>query len=191
MFQSEMFSDGSFKGASYIANGCYGSVFSLPSDDNWVVKYARVDGTLNYLEWCKAMQLAGKGMRGMPEIDVLVHIEPEGGIGWAANNNGRYMVTMRRYSDARSKLEELDKGFEYRADVKDTCNRCGHEYIGELIDAFDAYCSEVFSRRNSWSMVDDLHRGNIMWDADKNEFVITDPSCSDYCINNKVDFTLH
>lgn len=185
MFQQEMFTDGSFKGAEYIAKGCYGSVYALP-DDEWVVKYAKADGTLNYLEWCKAMQMAGKGMKGMPEIDVLVHIEPENGYSSA---DGRYMVTMRRYSDARGLLAKLDEPFDDFADVKETCVRCGHEYIAELIDAFDEYCQEVFVRR--WSMVDDLHRGNIMWDDRKNEFVVTDPSCSEYCTTNTVEFNLH
>ena len=187
MFQQEMFTDGSFKGARYIANGCFGSVYALP-DDEWVVKYAKADGTLNYLEWCKAMQMAGKGMKGMPEIDVLVHIEPAVGHRRA---DGRYMVTMRRYSDARGILNTLNESFTFYADVKETCVKVGHEYIEELIDAFDEYCQEVFVRRNGCSMVDDLHRGNIMWDDRKNEFVVTDPSCSDYCTTNTVDFRLH
>jgi len=177
MFQREMFSDGSFKDAKYIASGCFGSVYTHPEHRDWVIKYGNADGTLNYLEWCKAMQAAGKGMKGMPEIDILTHMGFNG-----------YMVTMRRYEDARMMV---NKAIGEYSSVEELYSEHGHDYLGELVEAFDEYCSDVLVRVTGWSMVNDLHRANIMWDARKSEFVITDPSCSDYCRTNTVEFNLH
>jgi hypothetical protein len=159
MFQKEMFSDGSYKKAKYLSNGCFGVVHTLDDNPDWVVKYAACDGTLNYLEWCVAMQKAGRGMKGMPEIDVLVRID-----------ENRYMVTMRRYSDACSIMSRYSS-------VLGWAEENGHEYINELAEAFSAYGQEVLG--SSWDMVDDLHRGNIML-ADDGSLVITDPSASSY-----------
>ena len=177
MYQREMFSDGSFKGAKFINSGCFGAVYTHPEHDDWVIKYGMADGTLNYLEWCKAMQDAGKGMRGMPEIDILTHM-----------GDSSYMVTMRRYEDARSKVDDLCSQY---SEVRWLFSEHGHDYLGDLVGAFDEYCSNVLVSMTGWSMVNDLHRGNIMWNPRKSEFVITDPSCSDYCKNNTTEFNLH
>ena len=172
MYQHEMFSNGSLKGARYIANGCYGQVYEHPDYPNdWVIKYADKDGTLNYLEWCKAMQDAGKGMRGMPNVDVLVHLE-----------NDRYMVIMSRYDNA-----------EHLFSLRDVSAKCStdYEYITELIAAFENYCSDNLSGVSGWGMVNDLHSGNVMWCNKTSSVIVTDPCANDYLLPAGGYFILH
>lgn len=173
MYQQEMFSNGTFKGAKFIANGCYGRVFNHPSDSSWVIKYAKVDGTLNYLKWCHSMQLAGKHMRGMPVIDVLTKLNT------CDEEAGQYMVIMEKYSCAREFLEGY---LSSRNDIGDFCADLDHPYIADLLYAYRDYCRNNFEGpyKGFNYFVNDLHKGNIMWCNRTMSFVITDPSSNDY-----------
>lgn len=169
MYQQEMFSGKAFKDAVFLASGCYGRVHAI--DDNWVVKYAIKDGTLNYLEWCKRLQDAGKGMLGMPEIESIVHLDDD-----------RYMVTMRRYDRTLCSLEHLSSvghvPYHMRI-IPDAFNELQIGHITELIATYDAYMHETFGPlRYSYTYAGDLHAGNFMLLGGL--VVMTDPSSCEY-----------
>lgn len=164
MYQQELFKR-TIPTRRVIGDGCFGTVYSI--NDDWVVKYAAKDGTLNYLEWCKIMQDAGKHMRGMPEIDRIVHLDGD-----------RYMVTMRYYS---STLRERI-GREYYAEVDKVK---ATTWFKELKAAYLEYAALVLGEPVEsstghtlrWA---DCHASNIMWDAREERYVVTDPCAVAY-----------
>lgn len=167
MYRESMFKEGSFKGAVFLASGFCGSVYDL--GNGWVVKYAKQDGTLNYLEWCKAMQDAGRGMPGMPEIESIVHL-----------SHSRYMVTMKKYTPA-------NRAVGNREAINWYCygplyGTPAIKHIDELLVAYTDYVRATFVETNEGIITNrakgDLHFGNFMFDGDL--LILTDPSASDY-----------
>ena len=165
MYQAEMFTN-PLRNAVLLGEGCFAKAWSLDAD--WVLKQARErDGTLNYLEWCLLMQAAGKGMKGMPEIDRLCHTE-----------HG-YIVCMRRYQHQSEGIEHIGR-YDYYSG-----------YVMELTKAFQQHMKEVFDGYDYL----DLHGGNIMYDKHGGCYVVTDPSSCAYQVADAScfaePFTLH
>lgn len=165
MYQQEMFAR-VIKTKRFLGDGAFGQVHAIC--DEWVVKYSKKDGTLNYLEWCLWMQRAGKGMKGMPEVDTIVHLD-----------GGQYMVTMRRYARTMS-----DSGLTYSERDEKVFEA---EWYEELKDAYLAYHEDMledvaedsqgFAKRDPW---DDCHGGNVMFDERTDSWVVTDPCSGPY-----------
>lgn len=173
MYQQEMFSRGAFKQATFIGAGCAASVFEIPGGK--VVKYARNDACRNYLEWCFAMQQAGKGMLGMPEIELITPLE-----------DGMYMVIMKRYSVRHDEIGEA-ADFEpfYSTSSWDerlsSFSKVGVEasHLEELANAFEDYMRGMFFPRG-FDWCDDMHSGNFAVDTHRNTAIMLDPSCDGY-----------
>lgn len=168
MYQQEMFSGKAFKNAKFLASGCYGRVHAI--DEHWVVKYAQNDGTRNYLEWCKRMQDAGKGMLGMPEIESIVSI-----------GDHDYMVTMRRYDKTLCSLDQFTPCFDVPAralQYPDQFDKLQVGHIAELVSTFEKYMVDTFGARPYGNYASDLHAGNFMLQGDI--VIMTDPSGGSY-----------
>lgn len=157
MYQHELFSSQTSRNAKYLDKGAFASVFAV--DDEWVIKQAKErDGTLNYLEWCHAMQKAGKGMKGMPLIDFITHTDE----GYVAGMR-RYIPWDYQYGSLYSEKGPLEK-----------------PYVVKLREAWKAHAEYVLcAGRLDW---DDIHGGNVMWDKEAGHAVITDPLCCEYVV---------
>lgn len=159
MYQQEIFTN-PFRDWDFVGDG-FTAVVHAKGD--WVIKKASYrDMTLNYLEWCVMRRNAGNPMRGMPEIDALVHTE-----------NG-YIVTMRRYDD-----EDRDGGRMCRRAYGAGGDYDNTPYMGTLIYAFLDYLADVFGEYYDACDMD-LHKGNHMWDDDNESWILTDPSEKPY-----------
>lgn len=155
----------------------YVAMVAVYPDNEWVLKTARYkDGTLNFLEWCYSLQKAGKSMRGMPEIDALVH------------TTDGYAVAMRfytRYQEVRGEVDSYEDA----------------EYIKELCAAYLEYCKAAFvvrvnhylgddqPKNITWRTIEkksdvmgDMHDSNHMWDHRTGTHIITDPSAMSYML---------
>jgi hypothetical protein len=163
MYQEELFTR-TLKTQGTLGSGCFGTVSII--NDEWVVKYARKDGTLNYLEWCQMMQRAGRGMPGMPEVELIVHLP-----------DNRYMVTMRRYSDTlKERLGCFAWGEERDKVVKE-------RWFLALRAAYLQHADEMLGPimpRYKTARFEDTHGENIMWDQRSGSWVLTDPCSCDY-----------
>jgi hypothetical protein len=141
------------KGWTFLASGAYGKVLAQPAGQ-LVVKKSRNDATRTYLEWVIAKTLAGEFMAGMPWIESLTDV-----------GLGSYVVVMRRY-------EKKEFGWwgehNWRSNPDDS--RCPL-YIKTLVDAL---------RQDTGIYADDMHLGNVLWDAETQTLIVTDPSGSGY-----------
>jgi hypothetical protein len=169
MYQQEMFSNGQFKKARFIAGGCFGRVHDL--GNGYVVKYADRDGTLNYLEWCYRLQQAGKGMVGMPTIDSIVLLEGD-----------RYMVTMEHCGVTLADYCEFEGVFVERFNHEELSVAHGVDVSGayRLACAFSGYMVDHFGAADG-RYKGDLHGGNFMVKDDV--VYLTDPSGAPYLVN--------
>ena len=181
MYQQEMFRKLLPRNAIPCGEGHVASVLDL--GDGWVFKHANhKDETLNYLEWCVLMTKAGKGMKGMPDIDRIIHLE-EG-----------YIVLMRKYEYHGCK----PSGVGYPS-----FNGTG--YCAKLIEAYRAYMTALFGtvcrgplvgetseewneeyEKGAREYACDLHGGNYMWDNLTNGWIVTDPSALSYLTIDEV-----
>lgn len=171
MYQSELFTN-AFKGQQWIGGGCISEVYTLAELPGYVLKRAsRRDGTLNYLEWCQRMQSSGQGMRGMPEIDFIVHTEHvEQACSGASVTRQGYVVCMKRYSD---------HGFKSFGDAVDAIWQL--DYMKALVDAYEAFMQATFDMADC-PAAGDLHGGNVMMEG--NTYILLDPSARAYETNN-------
>lgn len=167
MYQSELFSN-VFKGQVYLGGGCVSEVYALDSLPGYVIKRASwLDGTLNYLEWCQRMQQSGNGMRGMPEIDFIVHTTRPA-TEYREETRG-YVVCMKRYSPH-------DGGYFVESVWQ-------LDYMADLIAAYRAFMGETFGRGCDYCS--DLHGGNVMLDG--STYILTDPSAIEYKTLNGIE----
>ena len=97
MYQQELFVGSRGRFDKFLANGCYGHVYTKDGSD-WVVKSAENDGTRTFLEWVMLKRAKGEYMKGMPLVDWVVPV--------GAN---RYMAAMKRYSRANELIKEHGK----------------------------------------------------------------------------------
>jgi hypothetical protein len=165
MYQQEMFSQGLFRDAKFLGAGTFGHVHDI--GNGWVVKYASVDGTLNYLEWCRHKQAIGEHMLGMPVIDSLVVFD-----------TCTYMVTMRKYEKLRLGDFEYSTFRNYHDDHDyDLLTDAGFEHE-HLVELFAAYSDYSFSSIGLERVNFDLHADNLMLDG--NTVIATDPCCGAY-----------
>jgi hypothetical protein len=151
------------------ANGAYGSVYGN-IDSPWIVKQAQNDGTRSFLEWCMLKCRRGERMKGMPEIDFLIE-EPD------YYSRGSYIVAMKRYQPILNRMGEFF-GAEAVLNLA-LPNAAIHRwptcptYIPDLIKAFETDMQRVVN-------CCDVHSSNIMYDADLEELIVTDPSSGPY-----------
>jgi hypothetical protein len=140
-------------GWEFLASGAYGKVYADPRGQ-LIVKRAANDGTRTYLEWVIAKTLAGEFMRGMPWIESLRSV-----------GSGHYIVVMRRYER---------KAYAWWDDQSITFERYESgtpKYLRDLNDAFV---------EATGGHMGDLGPANVLWDAETQTAVITDPSGGSY-----------
>lgn len=137
-----------------LGEGCYAKAYL--QRDGTVLKIAREgDGSMDYVEWCwLRMRKFGKGsleMHGLPEVEHFGRL----GTGWWA--------VMPRYVSV------------YALYPGNSSWTPGGGYVfGEAIKPVVALIEKVLGR---W--VNDIHRGNVMWDPKRKQWVVTDPLSDD------------
>lgn len=144
-----------------LGRGCYGTVYALKGNEDYVVKLARNDGTRTYLEWCKHRQSIGRGMRGMPRVR------------WIVGTDEGYAVCMPRlpHKPGDEGLEMgwarygLPGGAYYPANHTHT-----PAYLRKLVEAMQ---DEAGIHGN------DMHYQNFMVDHD-GTIVLNDPDSGSY-----------
>lgn len=140
-----------------LGDGLYSRVYDVPGRPDMVLKIGRNDGTRNWLELSRLYCDRGQRMRGMPEVYM---------VGDAGED--QYFALMRRYDYTAGSRNYGDATFSaLLAPIED-----------DLEDAFMAYMAGIgVDKPYLWN---DVHQGNVMMDAERNEWVITDPCACDY-----------
>lgn len=169
-FQCELFSDFPYQWKR-LGSGCFGAAYAHPNGE-WVWKIGSNDGTRSYLEWCLHRERMGERMPGMPEIDFLMDY-----------GNYQYLCAMKRYQSIEDRTGEYGWKMEKR-------NNCWNGEIQEVHPVYDLPkvegCPQYLKallmmwEHETGEKYNDLHHGNIMWDKERKELIITDPSSSGY-----------
>lgn len=149
-------------GGEMMGGGCYSRVYDVPSRPDMVLKIGRNDGTRNWLELSRNYCDRGMRMRGMPEVYMV------GDAGYSDGGEPLYFALMRRYDYTAGSRNYGDATFNaLLAPIED-----------DLADTFRAYMADIgIHKPYLWN---DVHQGNVMMDAERNEWVITDPCACDY-----------
>ncbi len=138
-----------------IGGGLFSEVFVMP--DGKVMKVCRsIDGTYWWLKYAHALTLAGVSRPMVPVVYELARVDYRGSPG--------YVAIMEHYECAKDYIDEIGLDAE-------SVDKWLYGWRGAMRD-FDAWCASVGVGKVPFN---DLHHGNVMFNADA-DWVITDPS---------------
>lgn len=158
-------------GFVFLSSGAFGAAYTRPDIDGYVIKASDGrDSFPAYVYWAMA-----NPMECVPEYRYAAFSEPSE----FDEARKQFMVMMPRYAAC---TEELDRSEDYAACqgiIWGYTNREKNDFGYRPFNPDSPFQVATMALREFFgdSVGYDFHRGNIMWDGYKRNFVITDPIC--------------